>query len=110
MLAQRTGDPKDAIFLKDRISVSVLRSDSLENVKKTLHEHFIYRPFKCKYTNFSVETNFKENDFLYSFVGNKDLIDDLINSSKYKVIVPESLCDKYNIDVNRANVFVDWGW
>lgn len=103
-LAKRIGYGNQTYMLKGRYSISILQKIPLETVFNRLHQNHAY-----KYTNSTVEACFDEYLYVYSFVGNQEILDKLVANRNYQIIVPETLVHQISIDLHQINVHVDAG-
>lgn len=103
-LAKRIGYGNQTYMLKGRYSISILQKIPLETVFNRLHQNHTY-----KYTNSTVEACFDEYLYVYSFVGNQEILDKLVANRNYQIIVPETLVHQISIDLHQINVHVDAG-
>lgn len=92
-------------MLKDRYAISILRCIPPETVLDRLHQDYA-----SKYTNTTIEMCFDEHLYVYSFVGNQEILDKLISRDNSQIIIPETLLRQIAIDLHQINVHVDVGY
>ncbi len=94
-------------MLKGRYSITILQNNSLDFVLSKLHNKYAN-----KYTTTSVENHFDtESDLIYSFVCTNEQLEFFIKARKCRVIIPESLKDKVQIEnTGCATIFYDEGF
>lgn len=89
-------------LLKDRWSVSILQNVPFETVLNHIHRDRAFR-----YTTSMVEASFLEHQYVYDFVCNKELLEELISNRHCQIIVPKSLLGKVPIVSNQSKFFID---
>ena len=104
-LAKRVDVGNETFWLKDRYAVSIIRDVPLASALKRLHSSSAHR-----YFNSAIEKWFRPEDFLYSFVCNQSLLDQLISGRECLLIIPESLRDKISVDPRTVNEHIDMGY
>lgn len=104
-LAKRVGGVNQTYVLKGRYAVSILHKVPLERVLECLHKNYARKYFMS-----TIEERFNEQTFIYSFVCNRELLDDLLVRENYQLIIPESLLKMVFVNQNTANVYVDVGY
>lgn len=92
-------------MLKGRYAISILQKIPLETVFERLHQNYTQ-----KYTNSIVEACFDEYLYVYSFVGNQEMLSKLLANRNCQIIIPESLVNQVSIDLHQMNVHVDAGY
>ncbi len=100
--AIRTPVGNQTHILKDKIAVSVLYKMPLDDVVIALHHNHVK-----KLTASRIERVFADNRFIYSFVCDQSLFDELIANKNCLVIIPESLVGTILIDTNYVNLYID---
>ena len=101
-LTVRTALGNRTHILKDKLAVSILEKMPVEFVLETLHKNRI-----PKYTTSSIRTVFDEYRYIYSFVCNQSLINELIGDRKCLLIIPESLSKSISFNASNASVYID---
>lgn len=104
-LAKRMSYGNQTYMLKGRYAISILQKIPLEIAIVRLHENYTR-----KYTNSTVEACFDEHLYVYSFVGNQEIVDKLIANNKCQIIIPESLLSQLPINLNQINAHIDAGY
>ena len=104
-LAKRVSYGNQTYMLKGRYAISILQKIPLEIAIVRLHENYTR-----KYTNSTVEACFDEHLYVYSFVGNQEIVDKLIANNKCQIIIPESLLSQLPINLNQINAHIDTGY
>ena len=104
-LAKRISYGLPTYMLKGRYAISILNNMPLETAMEKLHKNYVR-----KYANSTVEEVFNGQLFVYSFVGNQQILDELLNNRNCQIIIPQSLLNKIPIDTQQSNVYVDNGY
>lgn len=104
-LAIRTAVGKQTHILKDKYAVSILHEMPLNVVLEGLHRNNIRR-----YTSSRIQVVFDDYRYIYSFVCNQTLLDELIANRNCLLVVPESLFGIISINKSTVNVYVDKGY
>ena len=91
-------------ILKGRYAVSILHKIPLGNALEALHKNHIKT-----YTTSRIKAVFDAYLYIYDFMCNQALLDELMSNSKNQLIIPESLLDMVVVDSNADNVHVDFG-
>lgn len=92
-------------MLKGRYAISILQKIPLETVFERLHQNHTR-----KYTNTTIETCFDKHLYVYSFVGNQEILNKLMRQYNCQIIIPETLQNQISIDLRQINVHVDVGY
>ena len=105
--AKRVSLLNNTDILRGQWAVSLLRESHIEGVLNRLHEKR-----DSLYTNCYIEEWFQSgvtHSFIYSFVCDQDLLEQVLNNKHYTLILPEALFDQ--IDTSRLNgtVYIDRG-
>ena len=103
--AKRVSYGNQTFMLKGRYAISILQNTPIEITLAQLHSNFTH-----KYTNTTLEVSFDENQYVYSFVGNQEILDKLIANRNCQIIIPESLLNQISIDLHQVNVYIDNGY
>lgn len=103
-LAVRTVVGNQTHILKDKFAVSILKEMPAEVALEILH-----RNRAQKYTNSNIQTVFDDYRYIYSFVCDQSLFDELIANRECLLIIPESLIGVISFDQNTINVRIDSG-
>ncbi len=104
-LDKRISAGSPAYTLKGRYAISILQKLPLETAFERLHKNYTRR-----YTNNTVEDCFDEPLYIYSFVGNQELFDELLANRNCQIIIPETLLNQISIDLPPINVHIDIGY
>ena len=104
-LAKRISYGNQTYMLKGRYAISILQKIPLETALARLHQNHTR-----KYTASTVEECFEDYLYVYSFVGNEDVLGELVSGRKCQMIVPETLVDKMSVDFNQMYVHIDVGY
>lgn len=102
--AKQISHGNQSYLLKGRYTVSILQNMPLETVLDALHQNNAK-----KYTTTTVELTFREGQFVYSFVCNQELLEQLVANLACRIIIPETLLQYVDIDLHQ-NVFLDYGY
>lgn len=103
--AKRVSYGNQTFMLKGRYAISILQNTPIETTLAQLHSNFTR-----KYTNTTLEVSFDETQYVYSFVGNQEILDKLIANRNCQIIIPESLFNQISIDIHQVNVYIDNGY
>lgn len=104
-LAMRTSYGNETYMLKGKYAISILQKMPLETVLERLHPKYAR-----KYTSSTIEAYFDEYLFIYSFVCNQALLDQLLTNRHCQLIIPESLLERVTINHSEVNVHIDTGY
>lgn len=103
-LVKRTAIGNKTHILKDKYAISVLRKMPIESTLVCLHRNHV-----LKYTTSMIKDIF-EHQFVYSFVCNQTLLDNITQNKECFAIVPESLVDKIPAISQKINIYIDSGY
>ena len=103
--AKRVNYGNQTFMLKGRYAISILQNTPIEITLAQLHSNYTR-----KYTNTTLEVYFDEKQYVYSFVGNQEILDKLIANRNCQIIIPESLFNQISIDLHQVNVYIDNGY
>ena len=104
-LAKRMSYGNQTYMLKGRYAISILQKIPLETALVRLHQNYTN-----KYTTSTVEACFEEYLHVYSFVGNQELLDELVSNKNCQIIIPETLLNQISIDLHQINAYIDTGY
>lgn len=104
-LAKRIGYGNQTYMLKNRCAVSILQKIDLETALEQLHQNYTY-----KYTNSTVENCFSDDVYVYSFVYDQSILDELISNRNCHIIIPETLLNQISIGPYQPSVHIDKGY
>lgn len=104
-LAKRISYGNQTYVLKGKYAISILQKMSLQTVLDRLHQNYTQ-----KYTNSTVEACFEEYLYVYSFVGNQEILDELLFKRNCQIIIPETLVNQISIDLHQTNIHIDIGY
>ena len=104
-LAKRISYGNQTYMLKGRYAISILQKIPLETALMRLHQNYAR-----KYTTSTVEECFDEHLYVYSFVGNQEILDKLLANRNCRIIIPETLLNQISIDLHQINVHIDTGY
>lgn len=100
-----TAYANQSYILRGKYAITLLTETSIGVIVDRLHQG------RCiRYTTSSVRNAFPEHQILYSFVGNKWLLEQMMIHSEYNLIVPESLQERVSLPANAINIFYDYGF
>ena len=91
-------------ILKDKYAVSILRETPLDAALDGLHRNGMK-----KYTSSWVQAVFEGCRYVYGFVCDQAMLDELIADRPCLLIIPESLSVKIAVSSAAANVYIDAG-
>lgn len=91
-------------IFKDKYAISFVQQQSLEATLNQLHQNYVK-----KYTNETIEEDFGYR-YLYGFVCDQTILEEVFSYRDYCVIIPESLKSKIMIDKQGSKVYVDVGY
>jgi len=100
--AIRTAVGNPTHILKDKISVSILKKIPVDSVINALHQNYIQ-----KQTMSRIQAVFDDFRYVYSFVCNQDILNQLFVSRKCSLIIPKSLKELISFDSNIVDVYID---
>lgn len=101
-LASRTAFGNETHILKNKYAISILQKMPLDVALEALHQNYVR-----KYTTSMIQRAFDEYLFLYSFVCDQSLFDQLIANRKCLVIIPASLSEEITVDPDAVDVYID---
>ncbi len=100
--AVRTVIDKQTHILKNKFAVTILKQMPQNTVLESLHRNYLE-----KYTMSTIQNNFNDHRYIYSFVCDQDLFNELVSNKNYQIIVPKTLLNQITIDLHQTNVHVD---
>ena len=101
-LTARTAVGNRTHILKDKYAVSILQETSLAAALEGLHRNCMKT-----YSSSWIQTVFEGYRYVYSFVCDQAMLDELTANRRCLLIIPESLADKIAVDTDAANVYID---
>lgn len=104
-LAKHVSIGNQTYLLKGKYAIVILQKLPLETVLEGLHP-----PFARKYTSSAIEEWLGENSFVYSFVCDQVLLEQLLTHRECQVIIPESLLGYVSFNHSKVNVHIDIGY
>lgn len=104
-LAGRNGIGNTTHTLNKRYAVSIMHKMSLETVLGELHKSYIKR-----HTTSTIKMIFDGYRYIYGFVCNQVLFDELIANRKCLIIIPESLLEKVSVDSGAVEMYIEKGY
>lgn len=104
-LSKRISFRDNTHILNGRYAVTILKKMQIETVLERLHQVQI-----TKYTTSTIETFFDGELYIYSFVCNHELLDQLLNGRECDLIIPESLLKKVDFELSYENIYIDLGY
>lgn len=104
-LAKRISYGNQTYMLKGRYAISILQKIPLETALVRLHQSYTR-----KYATSTVEACFDECLYVYSFVGNQEILDKLLANRNCQIIISETLLNQISIDLHQINVHIDTGY
>ena len=104
-LAKRMSYGNQTYMLKGRYAISILQKIPLETALVRLHQNYTR-----KYTTSTVEACFDEYLYVYSFLGNQEILDKLLADRNCQIIIPETLLNQVSIELHQINVHIDTGY
>lgn len=60
-----------------------------------------------EYTMSTIDGLFEEYQYIYSFVCNETLLDEIVRNRKAELLIPKSLVDKVSINAQMGTVYID---
>lgn len=103
-LAKRVTLVNQTYMLKGEWSISLLEDVSVNKVIERLHGKGAWR-----YTNCWVEELLKSH-FIYSFVCNQSVLEEVLSDKNYTLIIPETLLHKIDIQKIKGEIYIDKGF
>lgn len=104
-LSMRTAMGNQTHILKNKYAVSILQNVPLNTALDALHRNYVK-----KYTTSTIKAAFDDYHFVYSFVCNQDLLNQLICDRHCQLIVPESMLTHMSRDMFTKNLYIDNGY
>ena len=104
-LAVQNGIGNTTHTLSKRYAVSIMHKMPLETVLGELHRSYIKR-----HTTSTIKTIFDGYRYIYGFVCNQVLFDELIANRKCLIIIPESLLEKLSVDSGAVEMYIEKGY
>lgn len=105
-MSVRTASSPCTFLFKNRYSINLLWGLTIEEIAKFLHK----KPVVDIYTNSMIPYLIHEYYYLYSFMGDSELMDYLITNWDPLIIIPESIRDIVKINAFSTKVFIDKGY
>lgn len=103
-LAKRVTLVNQTWMLKGEWAISLLEDVAVNKVIERLHGKWAWR-----YTNCWIEEKFKEH-FVYSFVCNQRMLEEVLNDKNFTLIIPETLLHKVDIQKIKGEIYIDKGF
>lgn len=103
-LAKRVSLVNQTYMLKGEWAISLLEDVSVNKVIEKLHGKGAWR-----YTNCWVE-ELLSSHFIYSFVCNQSVLEEVLSDKNYTLIIPESLLHKIDIQKIKGEIYIDKGF
>ncbi len=101
-LSGRRPIEKGMDILKGQYSVSIINPMPTNDALKILHS-----AYNVECTTATVWSRFYGNGFVYSFVCNEELLEQLTRGREYTAIVPKTLVQKLPFQIDEANIYLD---
>ena len=102
LFAVRTAARGQTHILRDKYAVSILHETTPETVLEALHRNHLQT-----YTTSTIQNVFDDFHYIYGFVCNQTLLNQILHNRKCTLIIPASLLPKMSIDAIVANMYVD---
>lgn len=103
-LAKRVTLYNSTYMLKGEWAISLLKDVPLEKVIERLHRKGAWR-----YTNCWVEELLKQY-FVYSFVCNQSMLEDILRNKDFTLIIPETLLGMIDTKNLKGDIYIDKGF
>lgn len=101
-LSIRTAVAHRTHILHGQYSLSILQAMPLEYTLHHLHQNYVK-----EYTSSMIQFEFDEHEYVYSFVFNAHLLNQILTGRTYQMIIPESLLDTVPQSQDSTNSYVD---
>ena len=88
-------------ILKSKYSITLIHNLCQDDALKSLHTGICYR-----YTNTDMERIFQQN-YIYDFVGNVDLLNIILRRNLEYIIIPQSLYPRIFLPNNGEKIYID---
>lgn len=98
----RTAVGSSTHILKDKYAVSILVKMDIEEIIEKVHAGFIK-----KYTTSTIRNAFDEYKYVYSFVCDNVLLNQLLRERKANILIPKSIFDKIMLENKDLEIYVD---
>ncbi len=102
LFVKRTAIGNETHILKDRYAVSIIQKMPLEDIIERLHRNYVK-----KYTTSTIKDFFEEYNYIYSFVTDEKMLEELLFNRKCVLVIPKSLVDKVEIKATEVEVYID---
>lgn len=104
-IAKHIGVGNQSYLLNGRYAISILKKMPIVIALERLHQKSIY-----KYTNSTIEALFGEQHYIFSCVGEQEILNKLLLNRNCQIIIPESLSKQTHIDLSQENAYIDVGY
>ena len=101
-LTVRTAVGNKTHILKGKYAVSVLMRMDMEEIIEKAHIGYIK-----KYTTSTIRNAFEEYKYVYSFVCDNVLLNQLLRERKANILIPKSIFDKMFLENKDLEIFID---
>ena len=102
LFATRTATRGQTHILKDKYAVSILQKMPTETVLESLHRNYLRT-----YTMSTILNSFDSSHFIYSFVCDQSLLNQILANRKCLMIIPKSLLEETYVNTSAVDVYVD---
>ena len=92
-------------MLRGRYAITILNDIPLNSLLDLMHQSYVR-----KYTNSLLQSRLDEHIYIYSFVGNQELLDVFLAKEGARIIIPETLLNQISTGSKKTNVIVDVGY
>lgn len=89
-------------ILKGKYALSILTKMDMDEIVERVHRGYIKR-----YTTSTIKSAFEEHRYLYSFVCNEVLLNEITRERKVNLLVPKSMLDKISLENQVTEIYID---
>lgn len=101
-LARRNAVGNQTHILRGKYALSIFEKMDMEEVMERVHRNYIQR-----YTTSTIKSAFEEYRYIYSFVCNETLLNEIIQNRECNLLIPKSLFEKISWENGNIKIFVD---
>ena len=102
LFSVRTATREQTHILSNKYAISILKKMPIEEVLETLHRNHLRT-----YTTSTIQKSFDDYKFIYSFVCNQQILDQVMYSRSCSVVIPKTLLEELAVDSRLHYVYID---